>query len=158
MFIPTMASVSNDGNFLLATADTHALLTTNVVTNDVSDKHITQNSYCSDCNAPIAHGNMCFHCVSPELSEFGEYLESIKVGKYSKVHDKWGSIIFLRRSKAGNPLEIFFMHHDSWGQYGKELDDRPQLCAFLDGYTVAPVTRATMDFHLGNNESIRRFC
>ena len=31
-------------------------------------------------------------------------------------------------------LEYFFMHSDSWGQYGEETSDVPRLRAFKENY------------------------
>jgi hypothetical protein len=44
-----------------------------------------------------------------------------------------GCLWYIRRSSVNAPLEGFFMHSDSWGQYGS--DETPQLNQFILGYT-----------------------
>ena len=45
-----------------------------------------------------------------------------------------GCMWYIRRKNVLDQPEGFFMHSDSWGQYGPECDDRPQLNAFIEGF------------------------
>ena len=61
---------------------------------------------------------------------------SLPVGKYVVNEAGMGCHNFYRRNKTTLSLEMFFMHSDSWGQYGEDTSDGPQLNAFLHGYSV----------------------
>lgn len=54
---------------------------------------------------------------------------------YIKKYGGMGSTIFIKRDDVGQQLEQFFMYQDSWGQYGPETSQVPQLEEFLNGYT-----------------------
>lgn len=41
---------------------------------------------------------------------------------------------YFRQFNCLSPIEGFFMHGDNWGQYGSQLDDRPKLEQFKNGY------------------------
>jgi hypothetical protein len=45
-----------------------------------------------------------------------------------------GCTWYARRNYPEGNISLFFMHSDSWGQYGAGSDDRPALEAFLRGY------------------------
>ena len=45
-----------------------------------------------------------------------------------------GCMMYVKRDDFKSKPEYFFMHSDSWGQYGVETDDRPKLAKFLEGY------------------------
>ena len=46
-----------------------------------------------------------------------------------------GSELYIRKNSETHQLEAFFMHSDSWGQYGIESDDTPYLEEFIRDYT-----------------------
>jgi hypothetical protein len=46
-----------------------------------------------------------------------------------------GCCFYCKRDGTDGTIELFFMHSDSWGQYGPETDERPKLNEFLQGYT-----------------------
>ncbi len=48
-----------------------------------------------------------------------------------------GCLFYAKRENGGSlNLEIFFMHSDSWGQYGPTTDHRPFLAHFLYGSSL----------------------
>ena len=49
---------------------------------------------------------------------------------YIKLYAGMGCILFIRK-KEGDVLS-FFMHSDSWGQYGSQNDDRPIMNRFIE--------------------------
>lgn len=53
---------------------------------------------------------------------------------FTKIYGGMGSIWYARRTNNYNPIELFFMHTDNWGQYGESTDHRPQLNKFLEGF------------------------
>jgi hypothetical protein len=72
------------------------------------------------------------------------YEEQIKEAK--KILDKkrgkiffcsyagMGCYLFVKRNDLNSDIEIFFMHSDSWGQYG--ISDVSELNEFVDGYEL----------------------
>lgn len=57
---------------------------------------------------------------------------------YTTSYAGMGCQMYLRRTRKDSPIEGFFMHNDSWGQYGPQTDDRPKLNAFKYGYRMVP--------------------
>lgn len=55
--------------------------------------------------------------------------------KYTTVYAGMGCSLYIKRSSHTAPLYGYFMHTDSWGQYGPKSDDRPTLELFLKGFT-----------------------
>jgi hypothetical protein len=53
---------------------------------------------------------------------------------YTKVYGGMGCIWYARRKNNYDEIELFFMHSDNWGQYGKTTDERPNLEEFLTEY------------------------
>lgn len=53
---------------------------------------------------------------------------------YIVVPGGQGHMVMIRRNGLGRRARGFFMHSDSWGQYGKETSDQPQMKKFLNGY------------------------
>jgi len=64
------------------------------------------------------------------LNKMGDNPGKIYIKKYGGM----GSTIYIKRDDVGQPLQQFMMHQDSWGQYGPETSEVPQLEAFLEGY------------------------
>lgn len=53
---------------------------------------------------------------------------------YCCIYGGMGCQWYIR--KTNNTIQGFFMHSDSWGQYGPATDDRPKLDSFINGYTL----------------------
>jgi len=53
---------------------------------------------------------------------------------YFKTYAGMGCELYLRRLSKNIPFEIYFMHNDSWGQYGLATDERPFLKLFIEDY------------------------
>lgn len=65
---------------------------------------------------------------------FDEISGKIYISTYGGMGCSW----FVRRDDTSLPLEAFFMHSDSWGQYGPDSDDRPLMNKFIENYTEIP--------------------
>jgi hypothetical protein len=80
------------------------------------------------------------HDLSPTSEKFAQ-TEGLKLLRntpgqiFSEVYAGMGCQWFVRRSNQFSPISVFFMHTDSWGQYGPQCDDRQKLVKFLTGYT-----------------------
>lgn len=58
-----------------------------------------------------------------------------RAGKvYSVCYGGMGCSLYVKRSSPTSPLYGYFMHSDSWGQYGPGSDDSPTLELFLKGF------------------------
>jgi hypothetical protein len=55
---------------------------------------------------------------------------------YTRVYAGQGCIWFVKR--VNGRLRTFFMHGDSWGQYGPDTSDVPRMEAFIAGMTHIP--------------------
>uniref|UniRef100_A0A6C0IXM2 RING-type domain-containing protein n=1 Tax=viral metagenome TaxID=1070528 RepID=A0A6C0IXM2_9ZZZZ len=55
---------------------------------------------------------------------------------YCKIVAGMGCILFVRKNINTNKFEGFFMHNDSWGQYGPKTDERPFLNDFIKNYQI----------------------
>jgi hypothetical protein len=53
---------------------------------------------------------------------------------YTKVYGGMGCTWYAKRANNWEPIKLFFMHGDNWGQYGESTDHRPRLEKFLEGY------------------------
>jgi hypothetical protein len=53
---------------------------------------------------------------------------------YTTIYSGQGCAWYAKRNFKSSPIQIFFMHGDSWGQYGPQADDRHKLSAFCTGY------------------------
>ena len=70
------------------------------------------------------------HTINEALRKMGQLSGSIYVGVNAGMGCSW----YVRRNSLSSNLEGFFMHSDSWGQYGENTSDVPQLEAFINGY------------------------
>ena len=61
---------------------------------------------------------------------------------YTIVDGGMGCSWYLRRDNLNLSISGFFMHSDSWGQYGLESDDRPLMNLFISGYEFINNTSA----------------
>ena len=64
---------------------------------------------------------------------------NFKAGEYISLYGGMGSTYFIRKNKHTAKLEYFFMHSDSWGQYGEDSSDIPKLNAFLYKYNFIDI-------------------
>ena len=88
-------------------------------------------------NCPIITGNYDIESdISVYFSENEIVDIGLSVGKYAKKYGGMGSCIFIRCNKKTLKLECFFMHSDSWGQYGEDTSDIPKLNAFIYEYDL----------------------
>jgi hypothetical protein len=53
---------------------------------------------------------------------------------YMLFYTGMGCCYYAKRDCYGGIISLFFMHSDSWGQYGENTSDVPKLRAFLNGY------------------------
>lgn len=85
----------------------------------------------SDASAPIV-----YECQDDMIETFNKYSQTNPNHKhvYIDFNVGMGCICFIRRKDANSPIECFFMHTDSWGQYGPTTDNRPYLAVFLSKY------------------------
>tara|TARA_B100000925_G_scaffold291407_1_gene279329 strand:+ start:2253 stop:3092 length:840 start_codon:yes stop_codon:yes gene_type:complete len=109
---------------------------------------------CIDCAKQImvvdnSNNNNTNSYSNPYISEGDDYWDDSYAlnimgdtpGKiFIKKYGGMGSTIFIKRDDIGQPLEEFMMHQDSWGQYGPETSEVPQLEEFLNGYTEVNYT------------------
>ena len=75
----------------------------------------------------------------------GQFPQAVESAAFSKMGRRNGPIYvilsagmgcswYLRRAEAGAPLEGFFMHSDSWGQYDGGDNQTDQLKTFIEGF------------------------
>lgn len=107
-----------------------------------SYSHSTNAHYCSQCGERHLESVCPKGCVmSSDIQEimntkaeasrrFGQTDGKI----YTSIYVGQGSEWYVKRNFKSDPIQIFFMHGDSWGQYGPQSDDRPKLAAFCTGY------------------------
>lgn len=88
---------------------------------------IKDNGFCNI----ITHQNLPSEIKERALRKFGSLPGNILCETYGGMGCSW----FIRRSQNNGQLHGFFMHADSWGQYGEASDETPQLNIFLAGYT-----------------------
>lgn len=71
------------------------------------------------------------HFIDSAKSTFGN-----KEGKiFTNVYAGMGCVWYMKRNYENGEIYGYFMHSDSWGQYGPNCDDTPGLYRFLNGYT-----------------------
>lgn len=94
------------------------------------ETHVRQGHKCLLCNG-YGHGyKECIH-VSPEkiLSTFPTQVP----GKiYVSTYGGMGCMNYWKRDSPNTHFTKYFMHNDSWGQYGHS--EVPELMEFLNGY------------------------
>jgi len=59
---------------------------------------------------------------------------------YFRTYGGMGCQLYLRRLSKIDNFEIFFMHGDSWGQYGLETDERHFLKLFIEDYKFIDIS------------------
>jgi len=119
------------------------------------------NVYFSSCK----HINCCIKCVKQLSNQFqntGKTLNNYILTEsndtfninFDEIKEKtrliddkifivvyvgMGCNTYIRRKNKNEPFELFFMHADSWGQYGINTDDRPYLELFIEDYRLYTV-------------------
>ena len=86
-------------------------------------------------NNPQCLFNIGFNGINnyEEQIEKAKQIFATKTGKiFFCSYAGMGCHLFVKRNDINSNIEIFFMHHDSWGQYG--YIDIPKLNAFINGY------------------------
>jgi len=113
--------------------------------------HLTEKHKCGTCHK-FGHGRMeCGHPdkiaalanpmtqLEKSVCEMASTIFDSTVGKcYTSLYGGMGCMWYAKRDYYDGAISLFFMHSDSWGQYGKNSDDRPKLEAFISGYTQVP--------------------
>jgi hypothetical protein len=90
----------------------------------------------------IGHDPQClFNIGFSGVDNYEEQIEKAKqifATKTGKIffcsYAGMGCHLFVKRNDINSDIEIFFMHSDSWGQYGQS--DVPELNAFINGYEL----------------------
>ena len=117
---------------------------------DVSSVSVPCTAHgCSDPYSHTSEGHCCLYCalkdghysrcpvVCPVEKDDGAFAQHDiipDIGKYIHQYGGLGCSEYIRCNKETGKLEYFFMHSDSWGQYGKDTSDVPALNAFIYGY------------------------
>jgi len=53
---------------------------------------------------------------------------------YTKIYSGQGCEWYAKRTGLRNPIQLYFMHGDAWGQFGPQSDNRPKLNKFCRGF------------------------
>jgi hypothetical protein len=105
--------------------------------------HSSENHSCLYCNKKDTHTKKCPAIdISPNVIsfDFHEYIPNeiktipIKIGYYIIKYGGLGCCWYIRNNN--NKIEYFFMHSDSWGQYGENTSDLEKLNYFIHGYKL----------------------
>jgi hypothetical protein len=103
--------------------------------------HCGNRHFESTCSTKSSHGQTHgqTHPASDEyVHREARNLFGNRDGKiYGEIYGGMGCIWYVKRDSLYSPIRTFFMHSDSWGQYGSgpNLDHRPQMESFIAGYT-----------------------
>jgi len=65
--------------------------------------------------------------------------QNIEFGHYITFYGGMGCAWYARRNASNGKLEYFFMHSDSYGQYGEYSSDVPRMRAFIRGYKMQEI-------------------
>jgi hypothetical protein len=127
-------------------------------------EHTTEGHFCEFCKKYSHDLSECperlWNVKMQRSTVFGQSKDEYKEKKYLKIQIrnklKWqehmvytivyagmGCQWFARRDNNFEKIELFFMHSDQWGQYGKDTDDREELNKFLEGYRYVDTTNVT---------------
>lgn len=94
--------------------------------------HSSDGHYCIYCSKTDSHAKLC-----PIRNGFNTYEMKtpptpIATGHFICTEAGMGCFEYFRQ--RNDVCESFFMHSDSYGQYGEDTSDLPQLMAFLYGF------------------------
>lgn len=109
--------------------------------------HTSKNHSCLYCGKKDTHTKRCpavdTTCITEFPHNFDEHVlnevKTIPIGYYTVKHAGMGCSWYIRNNN--NKIEYFFMHTDSWGQYGEETSDFERLNCFIHGYRIVPNLR-----------------
>ncbi len=113
------------------------------------DRHTTEGHVCQYCDK-LGIKNHTKNCpkngtkILDDPNMFGfnpqEQAEKSDIlpGYYVEYYAGMGCYWFVRNNKG--ILEYFFMHSDSWGQYGDDTSDIPRLKAFKEDFEYQIIT------------------
>jgi hypothetical protein len=108
------------------------------------DTHSTEGHCCRYCGKRDEHMKQCPNNPNNSTSiltdptsianDPREHAKKLNIpnGYYTLFYAGMGCSWYVRNNN-GN-LEYYFMHSDSWGQYGDDTSDIPILNAFLENY------------------------
>jgi hypothetical protein len=110
-----------------------------------SYSHSTNSHYCTLCTELHTESNCSRNSMNSKdltdeqiaISEARKVLIQQPGKIYCMVYAGMACNWYVKRDSVYGPISAFFMHGDSWGQYGPRCDDRPKLNAFCSGYRNA---------------------
>ena len=104
--------------------------------------HSTVSHHCSHCGDRHSESS-CPNAVNQTsnayaISEAKKIFGSTDGRIYATVYAGMGCDWYVRRDRVHGHISVFFMHTDSWGQYGSGpgQDDRQALTTFCNGYRL----------------------
>jgi hypothetical protein len=107
-----------------------------------SYSHSSNAHYCSQCGdrhlesvcpkgyVMTSDNQEIIHAKTEASKLFGDTDGKI----YTTIYVGQGCEWYVKRNFKFGPIQLFFMHGDSWGQYGPKIDNRDRLEAFCTGY------------------------
>jgi len=104
--------------------------------------HSTDAHTCSYCNGQHIETS-CKNAtvISTDENEIKRAIREAKnkfgtrEGKiFTKIYCGQGCDWYVKRTGVNNPIQLYFMHGDSWGQICPQSDDRPKLNKFCTGF------------------------
>ena len=112
------------------------------------DKHTTEGHTCPYCDS-LGIKNHIKNCpkngtriiddpafLNPHIEEEASTF-NIKLNYYIELYGGMGCMWYVRNNN--NVLEYFFMHSDSWGQYGDDTSDLPRYNAFRENFELKKI-------------------
>ena len=112
---------------------------------------------CSECSVlynTIPRSALCYpqiislsYLSNNIIKEFEEKVikrdsaKSVITPAYCIVRGNIGYIFVLRWSNRTEPVTVFLMHPEKWGQHGKYMDDRPALLHYIRHHMLFNVGR-----------------
>ena len=104
--------------------------------------HSSDAHYCSQCGKRHLESVCPSRCdimsnvteINRVVSEAQAKFNSNPNKIFAVVYSGQGCVWYVKRRTLGKACQLFFMHGDSWGQYGPQSDDRDKLRAFCYGY------------------------
>jgi hypothetical protein len=101
------------------------------------ETHKTDGHTCIYCHSANKHLKKCpiinNYIIEDDNKFYDIKFDKLQNGEYTNVYSGMGCTIFIRKNK--DKLEYYFMHSDSWGQYGDDSSDVPILNSFIYKYT-----------------------
>ena len=108
-------------------------------------------SYCGGRHIETMCDNTCM--ISTDENEIKRVINESKKkfgmrdGKFfTTIYCGQGCVWYAKRTGLKNPIQLFFMHGDNWGQYGPESDERPKLNKFCRGFAELETNQIFEDY------------